>query len=859
MSIGRQGSFAGSIALLALVHCNTAAAQDRAIEDLRVSKVGDIASAQVVLACPAGVVDAGTLDADGELRIRLALHPSCTQALGPQQRDELYRPPGSELARIREIQFESGAGGQATVTIRFDAVTSVSVGQSVRRNTIELDVDAANIVAELPEPESVVPVIEAPEPVPAARPRVGSILEARRDEPLPERAMREPIRLVGPAPPGGPERYVVQLSSGMGASTSALRERFEREQLYVYVNERAAGDRRWQELRVGFFADEAQARAFLMQIADSYPEAVVVVADETEQRGAGALAAVPLEGGAGADAVAATIAPDMREDRFREARAALLSGDNATAIVIFRELADAQGFERREQSLEMLGVAYERNGDIIEARAAWNAYIAARPEGPDSLRVRQRLAGLMAAVESAPAVAAVPAGMAGENRSGAGRWDVRGGVSQYYRDDRYQIIEDEPSEVTQSALLSHVDLRVRRDGERFDFISRVNGVYLYDMLEDADDRDDQGLVSRAWFGINDKQNDWGVRLGRQSQYRSGVLGRFDGASGNYRLKPQVMLNFAAGSPVDSPHSAYSDRRQFLSVSADLEEFIGRWDLSVFSLMQQVDGIADRQAIGGEAQYRGDRWHVLTALDMDLSYGVANSALVAANWQASEKLTFNTRVDVHAAPFLMTRNAIIGQSVNTVEDLLDVYSESQVRRIARDRTAQAQSASLGFSWALFDRFQMNSDVTYTQFDATETSAGIDAVADSDPQLWFSLNFIGSSIFRDGDTAIFEFRHSQTRTAETAGIILDLRLPMGQRVRLNPRIAIASRRYWVDYSTELFVEPMLRLLMRIKQQHRFEVEIGGLWSNRGFRSIGGVPGLDDQETSARFLNLGYWWEF
>jgi hypothetical protein len=501
----------------------------------------------------------------------------------------------------------------------------------------------------------------------------------------------------------------------------------------------------------------------------------------------------------------------------------------------------------------MLGVAHERSGDLVSARANYRAYLAEYPDGPDAQRVSQRLAGLVTTIDTSRE------SFAASSNAGDGLWDVRGGVSQYYRDDRYRLAESDPARTTQSALLSHLDLNVRRNGDRFDFQSRVNAVYIYDLLDERQGTGEQALVSRAYLGIVDKQKDWSVRLGRQSLYRSGILGRFDGAHGSYRLKPKVVLNFTAGNPVDSPHSEYSSRRQFVGVSADLDQFIGNWDISVFSLVQSVDGIADREAIGGEAQFRTDRWNLVAALDMDLSYGVANSALFAANWRATDKLTFNGRVDLHAAPFLMTRNAIIGQSVLTVDELLDVYSESQIRRIARDRTAQATSASVGFSWPLFDRFQMNSDITYTEYDATVASAGIAQTPASDPQLYFSLNFIGSSLFKDGDTAIFEFRHDQTDTGETAGVILDFRIPMGQRLQINPRIAIASRRYWVDWSTELFVEPTLRFLMRIRGQHRLEAEIGGLWSTRGFRSLGGIPGIADEETSARFLNFGYWWEF
>lgn len=848
----------GMLCMVAGLLPQLAAAQGRAIEDLRVSRISGVATAEVVLACQAGVLDSSGVQEDGQLTLRLTLHPACTNELGRQPRDEVYRPPSGDLARIRQLNFESTANGQALVTVQFEAVMDVTVSQSARKDSIVLEIDTGNAVAEVPESEQVVPVIEPPTPggsVAVASP--GSFLEERRGQPESTAEEREPIRLVGPSLAGGSERYVVQLDSSDKVVIPQFSDGSYANSLYVYINERAAGSRRWQELRAGFFADESAARDFLVQISDQFPQAVIVVADELEQRYAGAPKPVesPLRGRQNIEREeldAATIA--TYEDRFVSARRALMTGENAAAVETFSELAFADGFARREQSLEMLGVAHERSGNVADARNAWDAYLLARPNGPDAQRVQQRIAGLTDAADAVPVrMTNVGAGESGQ------RWDVRGGVSQYYRDDRYSAFTDDTTEVTQSALLSHVNLRVRREGERFDFISRVNGVYVYDLLDDNPDTEDQGLLSRAYVGIADKENDWGVRVGRQTLYRSGILGRFDGVTGNFRFKPNVVLNFTTGAPVDSPHSELSDRRQFLSVSADLEEFIGKWDISVFSLIQQVDGISDREAVGGEAQYRGDRWHVMTALDLDLGYGVANSALVAANWQATDKLTFNMRADLHAAPFLMTRNAIIGQSVKTVEDMLGIYSESQLRRIARDRTAQATSASVGLSWALFDRFQMNSDVTYTEFDATEASAGIDAFPASDPQLFFSLNFIGSSIFRDGDTSIFEFRHSQTRSSESAGIVLDFRLPMGPRVRINPRIAVTSRRYWQDWSTEWFVEPTLRFLMRVKQQHRFEAEIGGLWSNRDFRSIGGIPGLADQETSARFINLGYWWEF
>ena len=99
----------------------------------------------------------------------------------------------------------------------------------------------------------------------------------------------------------------------------------------------------------------------------------------------------------------------------------------------------------------------------------------------------------------------------------------------------------------------------------------------------------------------------------------------------------------------------------------------RWDFSFFGILQNVDGIADREAVGAEARYRSDRWHVVGAIDADLSYSVLNSALVNATWRATDKLTLNGRFNAGAAPFIATRNALLGQSAVTVDTLLDTYS------------------------------------------------------------------------------------------------------------------------------------------------------------------------------------------
>jgi hypothetical protein len=295
------------------------------------------------------------------------------------------------------------------------------------------------------------------------------------------------------------------------------------------------------------------------------------------------------------------------------------------------------------------------------------------------------------------------------------------------------------------------------------------------------------------------------------------------------------------------------------MSADFDDLLGTVDFSFFGHLQRIDGISDREAVGGEARYRDDRWNLIGTFDVDLSYEVLNSALFIANWRATDRITLNGRLNVRSAPFLTTRNALIGQSVETIDDLLLTFSESQIRGLARDRTAQAQSASIGLSMPLSQRFQFNGDLTYTETDATVSSGGVAMVPATGPQYYYSASVVGSSLFKASDTAIFNFTHTQSLDALITSLSFDLRLPMGSRLRLNPRIGFSVRDGQRVKLDQWIASPMLRVIYRWGERHRFEAELGGEWSNRDLPSPNPLLVSVSEDSSSHFLNIGYWMEF
>ncbi len=867
------------VALTLLSLAASAGAAERPIDDVRISREGSSALAEIVFACPiqaTSVLPAGT---GARFRIGLRLDEACRTVLGDGARSQLYEPQGREMIDLGDIEFHSGVAETSMVILSFLRLTSLEVRQGRNRNTLNLVIDAAPRVARLPSPpvdrppvppRPVSPPAPAPQPAeatsPAPRPSPGASAPAVTVE-TPSGASEPPVEL--PRPTRTPlrlvervsqphERFVIELATAhTGAALPALDPDTASRGELVYTDRVTVGTREWQTLRLGFFDTEQAASEALSTFEVNYPLAVVAVADVAEQERAAANQAQPaVDVPPAATAIVTTgaaIPEEEAETLMDDARVALLAQDYRRGIELYTRVLEDPGYVRRGEARELLGVARERNGQLAHAKAEYAAFLAEFPDGPDAQRVSQRLNGLVSRSASRAARTARP-----DPLREAPRWQFAGGFSQYFFRDALQLNEDEGGRLAQNGLQSRADLVARRSGERFDLSGRLNTSYYYDMRSGERSIEGQGLVSNAYVEIDDRQLDLKTVIGRQSHYRGGVTGRFDGARASYQWKPGVTLNAAAGFPVDSPRYLSNTAHQFYSMSADLDELLGAWDFSVFGYWQRIDGVSDREAVGGEARYRDDRWNVVAVLDTDLSYGVLNSALVAANWRATERLTLNGRLNFRVAPFLTTRNALIGQPVETVEDLLAQLTEPQVRRLARDRTAQARSVSLGLALPVSERLHLNADLNYFETDASVSSGGILAMPATGPQYDVSARLIGSSLFKSGDTAIFGMRYLQTRSVTTSTASFDLRYPFSRRLRVQPRLALSVQER-PSGLRQTIVAPSLRVLYLWGRRHRFEIEVGGEWADRELPALN--PGLDvwSQRSIGDYFNIGYWMEF
>jgi hypothetical protein len=803
------------------------------IEDIQVSRSGDAATIRLELACPMRFQSDFATVEGVLLEIRVVPLESCRQLGAQAGASEVYRPVGGHLAHLLDVEYESLGVGENLLMLKFDRPVEYRVTQGGDLRSLELRVRAAG------EP-SIAPA-ESPRP---ARAPVREASPARQlpvdRAPLVPR-VRAPVTLAD---------YVINLQSTREpAEPTLIASILAPSAQRLYVSETEVDGARWHRLRLGFFSTEAEARAALAPLLERFPHAWVGRVEPEEVRLAAELAAtggvvreaarerVPANPSVGAGE---TLTAEQVVALLAEGREALLASELDRAIRTYARLLAAPG-EHGAQAREYLGLARERNGQPAYARAEYQQYLRDYPEGEGAARVRQRLTGLVTAAEPPRETLA--------SASREPRWDVSTGVSQYYRRVVDRFDEELPEIVSLSALFSDADFSVRHSGTTVGLLGRITVNHLRDLIgDDAGGPGDRSRISYAYIDLDGTQRAWSLRVGRQTLRSSGVLGRFDGGHAAYEWADGRRLHLVTGYPVESTRDSIETDRQFHGIAVDFDDLIGAWDMSTFVNQQTIEGINDRQAVGLEVRYADERRSLTSMLDYDVGYSELNTALALGTWRLPNRMTLSALVDVRAGPVLTTRNALIGQPVATIEELLSVWTEEEIREIARDRTAASRTATLGIAKPVGERFQVNADVTLTEIGETVDSFGVAAVPSTGPQTYYSGSFVGAGLFGSGDVMIFNLRYGDSDEFTLRQLTWEARFPIGRHLRINPRLQLATWDSPMTGRSRETVIPSFRLLLNPAKRYRLELEVG---SNRFVR----WDRASEQKSSGHFLNLGY----
>jgi len=506
------------------------------------------------------------------------------------------------------------------------------------------------------------------------------------------------------------------------------------------------------------------------------------------------------------------LAPDAYQKLLDEGRQAAMSQDYPSAIALYTKASQSTDTATRQEALEMLATARERNHQDAQAKRIYDQFLAEYPNSEAAPRIRQRLAGLL--TRALPVQKKLT-----KSDSNGGMWTSVGNVSQFYQRNEIAVNGDDPV-VGVDGLFTNADIIVDRRSQSLDLGMRVSTNGLYDFGSDGDST---YQMSTAYFEA--QQNDWGVdvRVGRQSQQSNGVLGRYDGAQIQYKLARWLKVGAIAGYAVDYSSNAFSTDRPLYGVNAEISLADGMWEFAPFYIEQQANGLLDRRAVGIETRYFRDNMSAFSLLDYDTYHKALNTSYLMLNYRFESGLTSYATFDHRRSPYITTENALIGQGVNNLGDLENTFTNEQIQQLADDRTSTLTLATVGLDKEISPRFQVGSDISYSDYAQTQASGNVAAIP-SQQDYYYTLRFRSDEIFGSQTYSVLYLRYAHGGDSQMSSIYWNNRFTFLSVWQFYPRIRVDYRDFTNTGDSQWTIAPSLRLDYRPTRTMYFEFEAG-----------------------------------
>jgi tetratricopeptide (TPR) repeat protein len=635
----------------------------------------------------------------------------------------------------------------------------------------------------------------------------------------------------------------------------------QRLKLPVYVSETTVEEQKWYRLRAGPIERRSDANRVLNQALPYYPRAWLAIGDD----------ASTIDTTAAAQQPATTVErigsdPALDPARLRQmvgdARAALAKADFAQSIRILTKLQRQPEFAERADMQELLGLTYERAGQLAQAKAEYQEYLRRYPQGAAAERIRERLRVLRTAAANNRDL--------GLGAAAAPAWMVTGGIGQLFRYDGTSVASNvtgngatastggtqtnSAQATSQDALYTDIDLLARRRGERYGVVARFSGGYARDFSGgSALGRASPNItrISVASLDLADANLGLLARVGRQTRNEGGVLGTFDGALLSYQWRPAWNLNATVGYPVEQSDQGISSQRRFEAVSLAYTPPGSHWDASVFYTQQQFDGFRDRQAVGLDARYLIARLSLAAIVDYDIFYHSLNAASVLGTLQLPARWNLSLDLEHRNAPVLTTGNALIGQPDTRLTQLEQVFTKPEIYQWARDRTPTSSNYALTATRPLGERYQFAATVIADRIGPTVASGGVAATPGTGLETTYQVQLYASSFWTRGDFNVLSVSHARTEIGLVDDLGLTSRFPLAGAWRLGPRLNVERRVISTDNSRELDFLPSF-LLDYQRRRVLLQCELGGEIGSRD-------AALQNQNTHRYYVSLAYRYSF
>jgi hypothetical protein len=267
----------------------------------------------------------------------------------------------------------------------------------------------------------------------------------------------------------------------------------------------------------------------------------------------------------------------------------------------------------------------------------------------------------------------------------------------------------------------------------------------------------------------------------------------------------------------------------------------------------ADDIDDRRAVGLEVRYLGERASFFSLFDYDLLFDQPNIFLFSGNYLLpNDRTRLNVSADFRRSPSLSASNALIGQVSPSLETLKESIGEDELQKLAEDRSLESSYVTVGFSHSLTERMQLAADVAWSKLDGSPASGGVEAIESTGDEFYYTVQLLTDNFIMTGDLTTVSLRYADTKKRDTYTLIVQSRLPLGDRWKINPKLQVDYRENKELTGDQWRIRPSLRLEYAIAKSLHFEIDGEYSWANEELEGIA-------EDRKGYTISAGLRWDF
>ncbi len=534
----------------------------------------------------------------------------------------------------------------------------------------------------------------------------------------------------------------------------------------------------------------------------------------------------------------------------------LVAGHPIPAIAALNEVLKLPPNKYSQDAQLWIGIAREMSGQTAKAILEFKTYLKIYPDGKSAKWVNDRLALLKKVSPASFVELEKPASPPAQVQANVLPTPVRpqnteyqfnefGSLSMYYYTGASQITTTTAAGTTvqtptsfsmtdQKSLITNVNMTARGYNNQYENRVVFQDFYSANFLPGQKNTNRLGA---AYYELKDRIVNYSFKIGRQSGFGGGVMGRFDGLTAGYGFSSDWRANVVTGQLSDFTVGA---KPKFNGASLDfgVKSPLGG---SVYFINQTVDGLTDRRATGGNLRYFDPRFTLMTVLDYDLQFKALNIFTLQGTYNAGAiGNDYNFLIDRRRTPILDIRNAVNGTTASIATLMQNGWTINDLILLANQRTTVSNTAQVGMTNHLSDIWNVGTDFSVARTDGLAASGtlfpdgttGLEGYVPASPSTgntWtISERAMGIGVIKPHDITNFSLSYTKGQLIKTEAFQFGNHADVIERWTLDTTFRL-SRQTDNMGGKSSDVSPTARVSYQVRNNLAADGQLGLDWTN------------------------------